>query len=504
MNIAEHLDGVFRLDPGAEALEFDGHWYTWGELTDVIDRINRILDGAGVGPGEGVGMLLRNRPAHYAAIVAMLISERCIVTINPMQPADRVRAELQSLRTPAVIADSADWEDGDLSAVVDEIGCVAISLAQIGPDCVATLPGRDRLGAGPFHEPFTGVAIQMLTSGTTGTPKRIPLARKTLEKSLEDAMVYEKDRSPDDPPKLRAGVTIQQMPFVHISGIFGVAGTSLAGRQTCLLERFTVEGWHDAVKRHRPRVASAVPTALRMILDADIPKEDLSSLVALRSGTAPLPPELADEVMERYGIPVLGNYGATEFAGGVAGWSYREFKEHWQDKRGSVGKVHDTIEARVVDVETFEEVAPGEPGLLELRGGQIEDGKTWVRTTDLARLDEDRFLYILGRADNAIIRGGFKIMPGDVADALEAHPAIREAAVVGIKDRRLGQVPAAAYVVANGAQAPSDEELADWVKSRMTAYSVPVAFMAVDELPRTPSLKVSAVGVQEMFARMAS
>jgi len=387
--------------------------------------------------------------------------------------------------------------------LADELGSVAIALDQIGQDCVSTLPGRDRLGRGPFHEPFTGVAIQMLTSGTTGAPKRIPLSRQTLEKSLEDAMVYEKDRSPDDRPKLRPGVTIQQMPFVHISGIFGIAGNALAGRQTCLLERFTVEGWHDAVKRHRPRVASAVPTALRMILDANIPKEDLSSLIALRSGTAPLPPELADEVMARYGIPVLGNYGATEFAGGVAGWSYRDFKEHWTAKRGSVGRMHDSIEARVVDQESFEELPVGETGLLELRGGQIEDGKTWVRTTDLARLDADRFLYILGRADNAIIRGGFKIMPGDVADVLEGHPAIREAAVVAIRDRRLGQVPVAAYILEKGAVLPADDELAAWVKARMTPYSVPVAFKAVEELPRTPSLKVSAVAVQELFAELA-
>ena len=503
MNLSNHLNGVFRLNPNADALEFRRAWITWGQLTDVIDGINGILDAAGVGRDEGVGMLLRNRPAHYAAIMAMLISERCIVTLNPMQPLGKVTADLRSLRPPAIIADAEDWQDHDLAHVAGELGSVAIRLGPIGPDCVTALPGRDRLGAGPFHEPLTGVAIQMLTSGTTGTPKRIPLARRTLEKSLEDAMVYEKDRSPDDPPKLRPGVTIQQMPFVHISGIFGVAGNALAGRQTCLLERFSVEAWHDALKRHRPRVASAVPTALRMILDADIPKEDLSSLVALRSGTAPLPPELADEVMERYGIPVLGNYGATEFAGGVAGWSYRDFKAHWQDKRGSVGRLHDGIDARIVDQQTFEEVPTGEAGLLELRGGQIGDGKTWVRTTDLARLDEDRFLYILGRADNAIIRGGFKVMPGDVADVLEAHAAIREAAVVGIRNRRLGQVPVAAYIVQNGAEAPTDEELAAWVKARMTAYSVPVVFKAVEELPRTPSLKVSAVGVQELFTDIA-
>ncbi|MFW6092906.1 MAG: class I adenylate-forming enzyme family protein [Pseudomonadota bacterium] len=499
MDIAKQLDGVFRLEPEAEALEFEKRWITWGELTRVIDSINGILDAAGIGEDEGVAMLLRNRPPHYAAIVAMLISRRCIVTVNPMQPREKYLAELESLRTRAIIADREDWAHPGVAELADRLGSVAISLDAIGHDCVQTLPGRDRLGDGPFHEPFTGVAIQMLTSGTTGTPKRIPLRRRTLEKALEDAMVYEKDRSPDDPPKLRSGVTIQQMPFVHISGIFGVAGNALAGRKGVLLERFSVEGWHDAVKRHRPKVASAVPTALRMILDADIPKEDLSSLIALRSGTAPLPPELADEVMARYGIPVLGNYGATEFAGGVAGWSYKDFKAHWETKRGSVGRVHDGIDARVVHPESFEELPTGEAGLLELRGGQIEDGKTWVRTNDLARLDEDRFLYILGRADNAIIRGGFKIIPGDVADVLESHPAVKEAAVVGLDDRRLGQVPVAAFELAPGAEAPTDDELAEWIRSRMTAYSVPVAFKAVDELPRTPSLKVSAVGVKELF-----
>jgi acyl-coenzyme A synthetase/AMP-(fatty) acid ligase len=137
--------------------------------------------------------------------------------------------------------------------------------------------------------------------------------------------------------------------------------------------------------------------------------------------------------------------------------------------------------------------------LLELKGGQIEDGKTWVRTNDLARLDADGFLYIHGRADNAIIRGGFKVMPGDVARVLEEHPAVREVAVVGLPDRRLGEVPVAAYTVAAGSKQPADEELAAWVRARMTPYSVPTAFRKVDELPRTPSMKVSAQDVKALF-----
>ena len=256
------------------------------------------------------------------------------------------------------------------------------------------------------------------------------------------------------------------------------------------------------MKRHKPRAAALVPTALRMMMDANIPKEDLASLVAFRSGTAPLPQELADEVYERYGIPVLGNYGATEFAGGVAGWSYKDWKQHGEAKRGSVGRMHQGIDARVVDEDTHRVLPTGSAGLLELRGGQLEDGKTWVRTTDLARLDDDRFLWILGRADNAIIRGGFKVLPGKVVEVLEAHPHIREASVVGIKDRRLGLVPVAAYTLEGGSADPGESELQQWVKKRMTAYCVPLHMRCVVELPRTPSLKVSAAGVQALFSQL--
>jgi long-chain acyl-CoA synthetase len=116
MNLAEHLDGVVRIDASANALEFEHRWITWGQLAETIDRINGILDAAGIGRDAGVGMLLRNRPAHYAAILAMLISERCIVTINPMQPLDKVKEDLAKLRTPAVIADAADWQQPGLAS----------------------------------------------------------------------------------------------------------------------------------------------------------------------------------------------------------------------------------------------------------------------------------------------------------------------------------------------------------------------------------------------------
>ncbi|MFZ4603527.1 MAG: class I adenylate-forming enzyme family protein, partial [Caulobacterales bacterium] len=181
------------------------------------------------------------------------------------------------------------------------------------------------------------------------------------------------------------------------------------------------------------------------------------------------------------------------------GWTIEDHKAYGKAKRGSVGRVHDGVDARVVDPETGAPVDFGQPGLLELKAAHLGDG-SWVRTTDLARLDVDRFLWIDGRFDNAIIRGGFKVFPDDVVRALETHPAIREASVIGIADPRLGQAPVAAYIVKSGVEAPEDEALKAHLRDRLLPYQVPVKFLRVEEFPRTPSMKVSQPDLRALFA----
>ena len=344
-----------------------------------------------------------------------------------------------------------------------------------------------------------GVAIEMLTSGTTGTPKRVPLSRDAFDASFRGFAKYERGKSFDDPPRLGSGCTMVVNPLTHIGGIYGCIGALMAGRKIALLEKFSVEAWLDAVRRHRPAVASAVPSAVRMLLDADVDPADLSSLKSLISGTAPLAPELVDAFYARYGIPICSNYGATEFAGAIAGWTIDDFHRHWAEKRGAVGRVHANMAARVVDPDSGAELPHGTEGLLELKGEQLGNGLQWLRTTDRASLDADRFLFIKGRADNAIIRGGFKIHPDDVVRALSDHPAIREAAVVGIPDDRLGAVPAAAIILKEGAAAPATDDLKAWLKDRLIAYQVPVHFRIVPDFPRTPSMKPSAPGLRALF-----
>jgi long-chain acyl-CoA synthetase len=147
-------------------------------------------------------------------------------------------------------------------------------------------------------------------------------------------------------------------------------------------------------------------------------------------------------------------------------------------------------------------VPHGEEGLLELMGDQLGNGGAWLRTTDRAVLDADSFLFIHGRADNAINRGSFKIHPDDVAAVLNEHAAIRESAIVGVPDDRLGAVPAAAIILKEGAMRPAIDELKAFLKQRLLAYQVPAHFRIVDDFPRTPSMKPSTPELQAMFAAL--
>ena len=491
------LNGVLTIDPSADVLEYQGRWYTWKQLGDTIGAIRDLLAKLNLGADARVGVMVKNRPSPFAAVLTAVADGKTMVSINPLLPDDRLIQDLEGLDLPVVVAEQADLERPGILDTLKAAGSAVIELP-------GTLEGaRFREGfeaVGPnVRATEPGIIVEMLTSGTTGRPKRVPLKRKAFDKSFEGALSYERDRKPGDPAKLRPGVTILSNPMTHIGGLWGALTCIAGGRKACMLEKFSVPSWHDAVKRHRPKVAGAVPAGLRMILDANIPKEDLASLAAIRTGAAPLDWSVAEEFMERYGIPVLQNYGATEFSGAVAGWGLKDFHTHWRDKPGSVGKFQPGVSGRVVHPESGEELPVGEEGVLEMKAAQFGMGDTWLRTTDRAIIDSDGFLFIKGRADLAIIRGGFKVHPDDVNQTYEQHPAIREAVTVGIEDRRLGAVPMIALMLKEGASAPSEAELKEYGKEHLMPYQVPVKFLIVDDVPRTPSMKPALPQVRELF-----
>ncbi len=476
--LPERIGDVLAVDPMANAIEFEGRWRTWGEVADTVDRVADLVDR----PGLEVGILLRNHPVSVGLLLGVLRAGGCVVTVNPGRGVERTREDLAALDLPVIAGAPVDLAD----LVPDGSRATTVAATDVGTPFAVTSTGD----VDPHARP--GTAVRMLTSGTTGPPKRVDLAYDTLERVLVGAKHYESDR--DGTLRLRSGVAVVNSPLVHLGGLFRVLQCVTDGRSFSLLERFTVDGWVDAVRRHRPATASLVPTALRMVLEADVDPADLSSLRSVVSGTAPLDPDDADAFAAEYGVPVLVAYAATEFGGGVAGWNIEDHRAFWATKRGSVGRAHAGCELRVVDPGSGKPLAPDAEGLLEVKAGQLGDG-AWVRTTDLARIDADGFLWILGRADQAIIRGGFKVLPEDIRAALERHPAVRGAAVVSRDDRRLGAVPVAAVELREGAGAIGSGDLLAYAGTVLARYELPAEVLVVDELPRTDSGKVDLVAV---------
>ena len=496
MGLSERIREVLALDPSAGAVEFEGRWHAWGELGEIARALDAELASAGLGAGTPVGMFLRNEPELIGAALGALLSQRCVVTLNPHQGDATLAADLRALRLAAIVGLSEDWERAEVRAAAE--GALGLALTRRPAAPLARVTGLEKPGSGPHRENAPGTAIEMLTSGTTGAPKRVQLGYAALEQSLLGSGEHYEKKGGDARPRLREGVAIVNAPLVHVGGLWRTLQCIADGRSIALLDRFKVEPWLDLVRRHQPKTVSLVPAALKMVLDADLDPADLKSLKSVVSGTAPLPPEYADAFEAKYGIPVLTTYGATEFAGGVAGWSLGDRKEWGARKRGSVGRVHPGCELRVVDPHSGALLPAGGEGLLEVRSAQLGKGSDWVRTTDLAVLDADGFLFIRGRADAAIIRGGFKVLPGEVAAVLESHPAVREAAVVGLPDERLGHVPVAAVELREGASVDA-EALRAFAREHLAAYQVPAQIRIVASLPRTPSLKVSQPGVRELF-----
>ncbi|MGE2815974.1 class I adenylate-forming enzyme family protein [Mycobacterium heidelbergense] len=480
--LSQRIADVLALQPDSHAIEYEGQWLAWRQVGDAAGHI------ASLTPNHkaGIGMLLRNRPAHVAAFLGVLLGGGTVVTINPSRGDERTRADIAALRLPLVLG-----EPDDLATLVTpETPTVAISGL------------LDDVGGSARHTPGTadppGVAVRMLTSGTTGPPKRVDLSYDMLARSV---MGPDPENTPA-PTRLRRGVAIVNSPLVHIGGVFRVLQCIAEARSFVLLERFELNAWAEAVRRHRPRAVSLVPAALRTVLHSDVPRADLDSIRAVTCGTAPLSADDADAFTDKYGIPVLTSYAATEFGGGVAGWTLTDYQKYWRAKHGSVGRANAGAQLRVVgdDGETLE---PDQVGLLEVKPGQLGPSATWMRTTDMARIDADGFVWIVGRADQAIIRGGFKVMPDDVRIALEGHPAVAGAAVVGRPDERLGETPVA-MVELREAEDTDADALVEYLRTRLARYEIPTEIAVVDTIPRTPSGKADLSAVQGFFDESAA
>jgi long-chain acyl-CoA synthetase len=466
-------------------IEFERKWYSGNEITARIDSIADALERAGVASEDPVGMVVRNRVGHAAAVLGFIAARRPVAMIYSYQSAESIARDIEQLKLAAIIVDRDDWTT-PVAEAVSRVGSAVVVLSPHAP--IVELVAVREHGKHPVASLGPG-GLHILTSGTTGLPRRVPVPTRVLRHTVL-TMTVGHTPTPDDPPEL------VYWPFGSI-GVCQLLAAPYSGKRMVLLEKFSVDEWVRAVKTYRVKRAGVQPAIVRMLLDADIPKEDLASLEFLPGGSGPLEPDLREAFEQRYEIPLLWAYGATEFAGSVCAWTPELYRQYGTTKRDSVGRPLPGVEVRVVDAESGIDVPPGDIGLLEARVGVI--GPNWIRTTDLASMDADGFVTLHGRADGAINRGGFKILPETVRKVLVAHPAIRDACVVGVRDPRVGEVPFAAAEVQHGMPAPSESELKDWVRDSLPSHHIPVAIRIVETLPRNAALKVRPADVAALY-----
>ena len=292
------------------------------------------------------------------------------------------------------------------------------------------------------------------------------------------------------------------LPFGNIGGLYSYLPHALARHPMTLLEKFSLDAWLAHVHEWRPKSGGLPPAAFRMLLDANVPSEDLASIKYMSTGAATLDPTAHREFEERYGIPILLSYGATEFGGIVSLMTFEDHAKYGAEKFGSVGRPWAGAQLQVVDPVSRELLPAGTEGELEVLAPRM--GPDWIRTTNLAIIDADSFIFHRGRSDGALMRGGFKIVPEVVATALTEHPAIGAAAVVGIADRILGEVPIAAYELRPDAAPVSPEDLEAHLRRSLPATHLPMRYLEVTALPRTPSLKLDIAAVRRMFEAEAA
>jgi len=454
-NFAALLDAVAQRRPDAPALVWDGGALTWQTLERRAGGVARQLSGRGVAAGDTIALVLHNGWGFAAALWGGLKLGATIAPLNPLLAAGERARVLDHLRPALVLEEVAEDEARGQTA-----------------DPVAP-------------------ALILYTSGSTGQPKGAVLSHAALRAANESWAGPVMQLTPGD-------VVLAALPLAHSFGLNGaLLAPLLAGATVVLRERFVAEETLDAISRHRVTVLPAVATMFQKMLD--VPALSAAACSTLRlslSGAAPCSWELAEAWRRRTGVRILRGFGMTELFRPI---SYlADDAADWPD---AIGRAVPDVELQVTD-DAGEACGAGEVGELWIRSPAAMDGylrsddetravlrEGWFRTGDLARISPAGFVTIVGRKKELILRGGYSVVPGEVEAALLAHPAVAEAAVVGIPDAALGEEVAAFVTLRPDAQAGPDELVAH-CRGRLAAFKYPRRVSIMSELPKGATGKV--------------
>jgi acyl-CoA synthetase (AMP-forming)/AMP-acid ligase II len=441
---------------------------TAGDARAEAAAIAASLRDAGVAPGHGVAVQMPNGPHVITAMVGVWLAGGVFVPVNPRAPEPEVARVLDATRPAAVMR------------------------------------GIDRLETDPYddaREYPADTAFVMWTSGTTGTPKPILHTHAAYIELLDRVLAPLRGTPRREPPDAtrRPSPNLIPVSFALNAGIYNVLFGLRAGSAIVVMDGFATDAFAELVARFAIRSTVLPPAAITMLAD-DPDIDDLTPLRFVRSITAPLSPLQARRFMDKFGVVVLNSYGQAEI-GEVIGWTAADARDH-PEKLGALGRPHAGVDLKIVDAHGAP-LPTGEGGRLVVRppnrsSGDLSDridADGFLDTGDIARVDADGFVWIEGRASDLINRGGNKVFPDQVEEVLRLAPGVVDAAVIGVADERLGEVPVAFVVSAD----VTDDALHALCREHLAPYKVPVAFHRIDALPRS---EVGKVLRRELLARI--
>jgi len=465
-----------------------GDTLTWAQLDEAVsaeaDRVSR----AGVAPGDRVVVRLGNGAAFCVAVLGALRAGAVVVPHGPVAVAVELDVVFADCRPALVVA--AEGDD-TARACAATVGAPVVP----PPDLAARAPGRPGVGAGE------DIALLVYASGTTGVPRGIQLSHRALlanraqTAALRPAPVTPVDR------------VLLSLPLFHSFGLAaGFLQVCWVGATVVLAEQLEPEQVADVLVAQRVSALAGVPTMYRALLD--LPAERLRAATAnvrlCTSGGAPLPPEWLAAFHEATGLAIVEGYGLTE-----AGPVVTTNPLGAPPKPGSVGRALPGVELRLVDTDgrplepddEDEELDDGDTGLVAVRGPNLfsgywpdgaggPDADGWFRTADVGFLDADGDLHLVERSSDVVIVNGFNVYPREVEQVLLAIEGVTEAAVVGQRDERAGEV-VKAVLVTDPAAGVDEVAVRAFCAQRLARFKVPAVIVFVRELPRTPTGKIA-------------
>jgi acyl-CoA synthetase (AMP-forming)/AMP-acid ligase II len=503
MNTVSFLSIPAGIVPDQEAVVCEGARFTYAETAARVRRLAAALAGLGAGAGTRVAALDVNTHRYVEAYYATAMLGGVFIPLNYRAKPPELEHMLRTGETRVLLVGARYLEMVD--ALRPRLPALEIVVGFEGP--AGRYPGYEALlAAAAEREDEAEVededtTILMYTSGTTALPKGVMLTYHDFT-----AYVTANVELADGTPR---GAALLCVPLYHIAGATNMMTTLWTGRRLVLMPQFEPRGWLELVERERVTHAFLVPTMVKKLLDEpDLERRHLSSLEILSYGGAAMPFPVVRRAIERFPRTVgfVNAFGQTETTSTLTILGPDDHRlegtpadvERKTKRLTSIGRPLPDVEVQIVG-DDGDVLPPGEVGEICVRTPRVMKGYAgaespllrdgWLPTRDMGWLDEDGYLYIAGRKDDMIIRGGENIAPAEVEATLQSHPAVDEAAVIGVPDLEWGQRVAAFVVVRPGAVV-TDDEIVDFCRARLASFKKPEIVQFVPELPKNPMGKI--------------